>query len=197
MTQCLLAWLKLSHFYVPEADFTVGRRLTEIIGWSHSPVMPGRSRVTLHGPRRRLALWLAPYETKSPQPRNRHQSFVRSRRGDAGHAGANGRWNSRLCNGHAANAITKAEWEQAKRDLKSESGIDPKEAMLEAAPESERWDPVPGSAGHQALETPPEGENEEGSSETQLLAAEGVEEAARDQTLQAARAANKEDREKP
>lgn len=100
-------------------------------------------------------------------------------------------------NGHSANAVSKADWEQAKRELKSETEKDPKEALLEAAPESERWDPVPGSTGHQAPETPPEDENEEGSSETQQLAAEGVEEAARDQTLQAARAANKEDRELP
>ena len=100
-------------------------------------------------------------------------------------------------NGHAANAVSKAEWEQAKRELKSETEKDPKEALLEAAPESERWDPVPGSSGHQAPETPPEDENEEGSSETQQLAAEGVEAAARDQALQAAIAANKQDRNSP
>lgn len=100
-------------------------------------------------------------------------------------------------NGHAANAVSKAEWEQAKRELKSEAEIDPKEAMLEAVPESERWDPVPGSTGHQAPETPPEDENEEGSSATQQLAAKGVAEAARDQTFQAAKAANQEDRNSP
>lgn len=100
-------------------------------------------------------------------------------------------------NGHAANAVSKADWEQAKRELKMETKKDPKEAMLEAAPESERWDPVPGSTGHQAPEIPPEDEDEEGSSETQQLAAEGVEEAARDQTLQAAIAANKADRNGP
>ena len=41
-------------------------------------------------------------------------------------------------NGHAANAVSKADWEQAKRELKSETEKDPKEALLEAAPESER-----------------------------------------------------------
>ena len=100
-----------------------------------------------------------------------------------------------LINGHAANAVSKSDWEQAKRELKSETEKDPKEALLEAAPESERWDPVPGSTGQQAPETPPEDENEEGSTETQQLAAEGVDEAARDQALQAAIVSNKQDRE--
>ena len=100
-------------------------------------------------------------------------------------------------NGHAANAVSKSDWQQAKRELKSETEKDPKEAILEAAPESERWDPVPGSTGHQAPETLLEDENEEGSSETQQLAAAGAEEAARDQTLQAAIAANKQDRDRP
>lgn len=98
-------------------------------------------------------------------------------------------------NGHAASAVSKSDWEQAKRELKSETNKDPTEAVLEAAPESERWDPVPGSTGHQAPETLPDDENEEGNSETQQLAAAGVEEAARDQALQAAIAANKTDRE--
>lgn len=98
-------------------------------------------------------------------------------------------------NGHAANGVSKADWEQAKRELKGETEKDPTEAILEAAPESERWDPVPGSTGRQAPETLPDDENEEGSSETQQLAAAGAEEAARDQELQAAIAANRQDKD--
>jgi len=94
-----------------------------------------------------------------------------------------------LLAGHAVGDVTPADFEQAKRELLGEAGEDPKETFLESVPESDRWNPVPGSAGHQAPETPPDDEDDEGRSETEQLVNEGVEEAERDQMIQASRAA--------
>jgi hypothetical protein len=102
-----------------------------------------------------------------------------------------------VINGRSAQEVSKADWEQAKRELTGEPDADPKEALLEAAPESERWDPLPGSPGHQAPESASEDEDDEGRSETEQLVAGGVEEAEHDQMLQAAREAEKKDRREP
>ena len=85
-----------------------------------------------------------------------------------------------------------AEYEQAKRELTGESDIDHQEAVLESFPESKRWDPVPGSSGHQAPESPPEDEDEDGRSEAAQLVDQGVQEAEHDQMLQAAKAAEEQ-----
>ena len=69
------------------------------------------------------------------------------------------------------------------------SDLDPQETVLVAAPEAGRWDPVPGSLGRQAPESPSEDEDDEGRSETEQLVEGGVAEAERDQMVQAARAA--------
>jgi hypothetical protein len=99
--------------------------------------------------------------------------------------------------GRAPLQVSQADYEQAKRELTGEPDIDRQEAMIESIPESERWDPVPGSAGHQALEAPSEDEDDEGRSETEQLVDEGAEEAQRDQMLQAARATEKKNRHEP
>ena len=52
-----------------------------------------------------------------------------------------------VINGRSARDVSKSDWEQARRELTGEPDTDPKEAVLESAPESERWDPVPGSEG--------------------------------------------------
>src|SRR5271170_2761548 len=96
-------------------------------------------------------------------------------------------------NGRSAHEASKADWEQAKRELTGEPDIDPKEAVLESAPESERWDPVPGSTGHKAPEASSEDEDDEGRSDSARLVEEGVAEAELDQSLQAAKAAAKKD----
>jgi hypothetical protein len=59
--------------------------------------------------------------------------------------------------------------------------------MLELAPESERWDPVPGSAGSKSTVAPGEDEDEEGRSDNERLVNEGVEDAEHDQMRQAAK----------
>jgi hypothetical protein len=99
-----------------------------------------------------------------------------------------------LIAGHVPPHVTQADYEQAKRELLGKTDIDRQEAQLDALPETKRWDPVPGSTGHQAPESPSEDEDEDGLSETAQLTAEGVGEAEHDQMLQAARAAERADR---
>jgi len=85
--------------------------------------------------------------------------------------------------------VTEADLRRAKRELTGGPDIDPQAALLEGLPESKRWDPVPGSEGSQAPETPSEDEDDEGRSVTAQLVNEGAEEAERDRMLRAAQAA--------
>jgi hypothetical protein len=87
--------------------------------------------------------------------------------------------------------VSKSDWEQAKRELTGEPDMDPKEAELELAPESERWDPLPGSTGSKAPVAASEDEDEEGRSDNELLVEEGMAGAALDQMSQATKAARK------
>jgi hypothetical protein len=91
--------------------------------------------------------------------------------------------------------VSKSDWEQAKRELTGQPDMDPKEAVLESAPESERWDPVPGSASHKVSTAPSEDEDEEGRSDNERLVDEGIGGAELDQMDQATRAAEKQDTE--
>ena len=100
-----------------------------------------------------------------------------------------------IINGHSPNHVSKSELQQAKRELTGGVDISPKEAALESASESERWDPLPGSTGHKAPENSDEDEDGEGRSEGAQLVEEGVNEAEHDQMLQAAKAAAKKDKE--
>ena|ERR1700677_2014000 len=83
--------------------------------------------------------------------------------------------------------ITKADWELAKRELTGNPDLDPKQNILDLAPEAERWDPLPGSQGTEAPTDFADGEDEEGRSIGEILIDEGVSEADHDQKLQAAR----------
>ena len=96
-----------------------------------------------------------------------------------------------LINGRSVQDVSATDWEQAKRELTGGSDIDPKEALLEAAPESERWDPLPGSTGHIVPAASIDGEDDDGRSIGEKLIDEGVQEAEHDQMLQAARANGK------
>ncbi|MGC9944492.1 MAG: hypothetical protein ABSE48_21925 [Verrucomicrobiota bacterium] len=89
-------------------------------------------------------------------------------------------------NGRSAHEVSKSDWEQAKRELTGDSDRDSKEAALESAPESERWDPVPGSTGHKVPVASGEDEDEEGRNDNERLVDEGIEEAEFDQRRQAA-----------
>ena len=96
-----------------------------------------------------------------------------------------------VINGRSAQEVSKSDWEQAKRELTGEPDTDPKQAALESAPESERWDPVPGSTGQKTPEAPSADEDEEGRSDNERLVEEGVEGAEHDQMRQAASEAAK------
>jgi len=98
-----------------------------------------------------------------------------------------------LINGRTALEVSRSDWEQAKRELTGEPDTDPKEAVLESAPESERWDPVHGSTGHKVPVASNEDEDDEGRSDSERLVEEGIAEAEHDQRLQAARTQRQEE----
>ena len=101
--------------------------------------------------------------------------------------------NRNSLNGEPAQNPVESDLEQARRESAGDSNTDPQTAMLEAMPESKRWDPVPGSTGRQATESPSEDEDDEGRSETEQLVEEGVADAEHDRMLQADRAAARKD----
>ena len=96
-----------------------------------------------------------------------------------------------LINGRAAQDVSTSDWQQAKRELTGKSDVDPREASFDAAPESERWDPLPGATGHIVPVPSVDGEDDEGRSFSERLVEEGVHEAEHDQMLQAAQAEKK------
>ena len=101
-----------------------------------------------------------------------------------------------VINGRDSSKPTKADYQQAKRELTGEEEIDLQEENLESVPESEDWDPVPGSTGRQAADSPGEDEDAEGRSEAAQMYEEGITEAEHDQMLRAAEAEqNSEERE--
>jgi hypothetical protein len=89
-------------------------------------------------------------------------------------------------NGRDPSKPSKADYQQAKRELTGEEEIDPQEENLESAPESERWDPLPGSTGRQAADSLGEDEDAEGRSEAAQMYEEGINEAEHDQMRRAA-----------
>jgi len=93
-----------------------------------------------------------------------------------------------LINGRSPHDASITEWEQAKRELTGNPDIDPKDVLLESAPESERWDPVPGTKGHKIVTMSGEDEDDEGRSDSERLVEQGVAEAEHDQMLQSAKA---------
>jgi hypothetical protein len=98
-----------------------------------------------------------------------------------------------VINGRSAQGVSKSDWEQAKLELTGEPGMAPKEAVLDSAPESERWDPVPGSTGQKVEVSASEDEDEEGRSDNERLVDEGMAGAEGDQNLQATKEAAEKD----
>jgi hypothetical protein len=98
-----------------------------------------------------------------------------------------------IIDGLSSSAATKSHFAQAKRELTGETDLDTKDAILESAPESERWDPLPGSTGHKARVAPSEDEDEEGRSDNERLVEGGIAEAEIEQSFQSTRAAAKKD----
>ena len=98
-----------------------------------------------------------------------------------------------LIDGRDSSEPTAADYQQAKRELTGEEEIDAQQENLESLPESEAWDPVPGSKGRQAAESLGEDEDAEGRSESAQMFEEGISEAEHDQMLRAAEAGQKSD----
>jgi len=94
-----------------------------------------------------------------------------------------------VIDGLLSSAATKSHFAQAKRELTGELDIDPKDALLESVPESERWNPVPGSTGHKVRVAPSNDEDDEGRSDNELLVEGGIAEAETEQSLLAAEVA--------
>ncbi len=100
-------------------------------------------------------------------------------------------------NGRPSSEPSETDYQQAKRELTGESEMDPQEERSESIPESERWDPVPGSTGQQAADSLGEDEDSEGRSESAQMFEEGVNEAEHDQMRQASRADEESDETEP
>lgn len=84
-----------------------------------------------------------------------------------------------IINGRSPHQVLDSDFDQARRELTGEDEISPKEKIIESLPESERWDPVPGSMGRKAPKYPPDDEQ----TENEKLVQEGVEDAEHDQML--------------
>jgi hypothetical protein len=98
-----------------------------------------------------------------------------------------------VIDGRSAQHAAKSESEQAKRELTGKPDMDPNEAVLESAPESERWDPVHGSTGQKVPVAPSEDEDDEGRSDNERLVQEGIDGAEHEQMRQATTKAAKND----
>jgi len=90
-----------------------------------------------------------------------------------------------VINGRSAHEVLESDLAQAKRELTGGPEMDPHEAALESAPESDRWNPVPGSTGYKVAAAVSEDEDEEGRSDNERLVEEGIAGAEHDQMLQA------------
>jgi hypothetical protein len=98
-----------------------------------------------------------------------------------------------IIDGHLSSEATNSHFAQAKQELTGVPGVDPKDALLESAPESERWDPVHGSTGQKVPVAPSEDEDDEGRSDNERLVEGGIAEASIEHSFQATKAAEKED----
>src|ERR1700683_2663921 len=66
-----------------------------------------------------------------------------------------------VINGRSPREVLESDWEDARRELTG--GVeDPKEELIESIPESERWDPVPGTVGGKVPPAQSEDEDDEG-----------------------------------
>jgi len=85
-----------------------------------------------------------------------------------------------LINGRSPHHLSPMDLSQAKRELMGQNDVEPAEERL---PTSERWDPVPGSHGHQAVSVPPHDEQ----TDSEKLIEEGVAEAEHEHMVEGTR----------
>lgn len=91
-----------------------------------------------------------------------------------------------LISGRTSFEVSPQDYEQAEIEVMGASEMDQQDAVLAAIPEEKRGDPVPGSEQHQMAEAASDDEDDEGRSASEQLVERGVEDAERDQVLQAA-----------
>ena len=85
-----------------------------------------------------------------------------------------------LINGRSPDHLSPLDFSQAKQELMGQNYVEPAE---EKVPTSERWDPVPGTPGHQAPSTPAHDEQ----TDSEKLVEEGVSEAEHEQMVEGTR----------
>jgi hypothetical protein len=90
-----------------------------------------------------------------------------------------------VINGREPEEASLSDLEQAGRELSGGTEQDSVQTVLESAPESDRWNPIPGSQGHEALVDFDDDEDEDGHGIGARLVENGVDEAAHDQMLAA------------
>ena len=90
-----------------------------------------------------------------------------------------------VIDGRAVEDTSQAGWDEAKRELTG--GAEPQ--SLESVSESERWNPIQGTVGHEAAVEFNDYEDEDGRSVEERLVQAGVAEADHDRKLAAARQA--------
>src|SRR6476620_7325658 len=69
-------------------------------------------------------------------------------------------------NGRPSTEPSEADYHQAKREPPAEAEMDPQEESSESVPDSDGWEPLPGSTGRQAAGCLGEDEDAEGRSES-------------------------------
>ena len=84
-----------------------------------------------------------------------------------------------VINGRSANEILEGDLDQARRELTGGDDEPAEQRFLESVPESERWDPVPGSFGKKVPRQPLDDEKPGG----EKMLEEGMEDAEHDQML--------------
>ena len=94
-----------------------------------------------------------------------------------------------IISGDWLHKVTAVDFEQARQELTGGPDTNLNETALESVPESERWDPVPGSRGYKANIGSSEDEDEEGKSDNARLVEEGIAGAEQDHLLQSSKAA--------
>ncbi len=80
----------------------------------------------------------------------------------------------------ATQEVSPADWEQAKRELTGKPDMDSKKEIIESAPGSERWDPVPGSNGQKVQVAASEDKETEGRGDNERLFEQGIKLSARE-----------------
>jgi hypothetical protein len=84
-----------------------------------------------------------------------------------------------ITNGRGPHEVLDSDFDQARRELTTLEDEPVKDQIIESLPESERWDPVPGSTGRSAPTYPINDEQ----SENERLIHEGMEDAEHDQMV--------------